>query len=116
MLSKWLGIGARELTDAEIAGYDKWEKERLQSITSQIVEYFPEVMFFHTIFVGLCIIRSPTDFAVSCTLVALIMRIVMVFGFYCNKKAIYLFPSGMEVLANFCLLFSAMAHNQYATS
>ena len=68
-------------------------------------------MFFHTIFMGLCIIRAPTDFVVACSLFALLMRIMMVFGFYCHKKAIYIGASSIEVLINFILLFTAMAYN-----
>ena len=71
-------------------------------------------MFFHTMFIGLAIIRSPTDFAVACSLFGLLMRIIMVFGFYCDKKAVYVGASGIEIFTNFCILFSAMSHNQYA--
>lgn len=70
-------------------------------------------MFFHTIIVGFCIIRSPTDFAVGTALFAMMMRIVMVFGFYCNKKIVYIAASGMEIFCNFNLLFIAMGYSQY---
>ena len=109
-----MGVDLRELTDKENNAYRKWEKDRLQSISAQIVEWFPDVMFFHTCFVGLCVIRAPTDFAVSAALFALLMRIIVVFGFYCNKKIVWIGASSVEVLTNFFLVFIAMAHNQFA--
>lgn len=102
------------LEDEEEEEYRKWEKGRLQSISSQIVEWFPDVMFFHTCFIGMCVIRAPTDFAVACALFALLMRIVVVFGFYCNKKGIWIGAAGVEVLTNVFLIFIAMTHNQFA--
>ena len=85
----------------------------MTSITNYVVEYFPQVMIFHTIIVSMCALRSPTDFAVSCTLFAMLMRIVMVFGFYCNKKLVYVGASSVEVFCNFMLLFIAMGYEQY---
>ena len=70
-------------------------------------------MFFHVIITGFCIIRAPTDFAVGCSLFGMMMRIVMVFGYYCNKKIVYIAASGMEIFTNFCLLFIAMGYEQY---
>ena len=94
--------------------YENWEKNRLQSISNQIVEYFPRIMIWHTMIVSMCVIRSPVDFAVSTALFALLMRIVMVFGYYCNKKAVYISASSLEIFCNFCLLFIAMGYSQYA--
>ena len=109
-------IDLRVLTEEETEAYENWEKGRLQSISSQIVEWFPDVMFFHTVFIGLCVIRAPTDFAVACALFALLMRIVIVFGFYCNKGMIWKGASGVEVLCNVFLIFIAMTHNQFASA
>ena len=67
---------------------------------------------FHTIIVSMVAVRSPTDFAVSATLMAMLMRIVMVFGFYANKKLIYMSASALEVFINFCLLFICMGYKQ----
>ena len=96
----------------EMADYVKWEQKRLMSISNQIVEYFPSVMIFHTIIVSMVALRAPTDFAVSATFFAMIMRIIMVFGYYCNKKAIYIGASAVEIFINFILLFTAMGYNQ----
>ena len=70
-------------------------------------------MIFHTIIVGIVAIRAPTDFACACTYFAMMMRLIMVFGFYANKKIIYTGASGMEIFLNFILLFTAMGYNQY---
>lgn len=101
------------MTEDEIEEYNKWEKKRLRSISNQIVEYFPQVMIWHTMIVSMCAIRAPTDFAVSCCLFSMLMRIVMVFGYYCNKKMVYCAASGLEIFCNFCLLFTAMGYSQY---
>jgi hypothetical protein len=77
-----------------------------------IVEYFPGCMIFHTIIVSMVAVRAPTDFAVSVTLMAMLMRIVMVFGFYANKKSVYVAASSIEVFINFCLLFICMGYAQ----
>ena len=103
------------MTEEEQEAYEEWDKSRLQSISSQIVEYFPEVMFWHTMIVGMCIIRSPTDFVTACSYFALIMRIVMVFAFYCNKRLIYVGASSIEILINFILLFTAMGYSQFSS-
>lgn len=102
-----------DMDDEELKAYEKWDKSRLQSISNQIVEYFPQIMMWHTMIVSMCAIRSPVDFAVSCTLFAMLMRIVMVFGFYCNKKIVYIAASGLEIFCNFCLLFVTMGYSQY---
>ena len=68
-------------------------------------------MIFHTIIVSMCVLRSPTDFAVSCTLFAMIMRILMVAGYYMNKKIIYLGAGSIEVFINFMLLFICMGYS-----
>ena len=70
----------------------------------------PRVMFFHTIIVALCAIRSPTDLCVGCAYFAMLFRMVMVFGFYADKKAIYIFFGGLEVFLNFIMLFATMGH------
>lgn len=107
------GIVVGICDEQEAEEHKKWKKGRLQSISSMIVEWFPNVMFFHTIFVGMCVVRAPTDFAVASALFALLMRIVMVFGFYCNKKSAWLGAAGIEVFCNFMLIFTAMGHNQF---
>jgi len=103
----------RDLNEEELQDYIDWEDGRLQSISNQIVEYFPQIMIWHTMIVSLCVIRAPIDFAVSCALFALLMRIVMVFGYYCNKKMVYITASALEIFCNFCLLFIAMGYSQY---
>ena len=101
----------RSMTDAEMNSYLEWEENRLKSISNQIVEYFPQVMLFHTMIVGITAIRAPTDFACACTYFAMILRIIMVFGYYANKKIAYMGASGMEIFINFILLFTAMGYN-----
>ena len=71
------------------------------------------MMFFHTMIVSIVAIRSPTDFAVSICLFQMLLRIVMMFGYYCNKKAIYVGAGACEAFGNFLLLFIAMGHNQH---
>jgi hypothetical protein len=44
-------------------------------------------------------------------LFALLMRLVCVFGYYCNKKLIYIGAGGVEVLTNFILVFIAMGYS-----
>ena len=102
----------RAMTDDEINAYAEWEENRLVSISNQIVEYFPSVMMFHTIIVSIVAVRAPTDFAVACTLFAMMMRLIQVFGFYCNKKSIYIAAGGVEAFINFILLFTAMGYSQ----
>jgi len=101
----------RELDDDVQKAYQKWEDERLKSISNQIVEYFPQAMIFHTIIVSMAAIRAPTDFAAALVLFAMLMRIIIVFGYYCNKKIIYIGGGAMEVFINFMLLFVAMVYN-----
>lgn len=103
----------RAMTEDEMSSYLEWEDSRLKSISNQIVEYFPQVMIFHTMIVGITAIRAPTDFACSCTYFAMVLRIIMVFGYYANKKIIYMGASGMEIFINFILLFTAMGYSQY---
>merc|ERR1711907_735270 len=91
--------------------YDEWQRNRLRSITNHITEYYPSMMFFHTMIVSIVAIRSPTDFAVSLCLFAMILRLVMVMGYYCNKKAVYIGAGACEAFANFVLLFIAMGYN-----
>ena len=101
------------MTDEEMVAYLEWEDQRIQSISNQIVEFFPQVMMFHTLIVGITAIRAPTDFACSLTYFAMLLRIIMVFGYYANKKIIYVGASGLEIFINFILLFTAMGYNQY---
>ena len=68
-------------------------------------------MIFHTMIVSMCVLRSPTDFAVSCVLFAMIIRVIMVIGFYANKKIIYLGAGSIEVFINFMLLFICMGYS-----
>lgn len=103
----------KPLSDVEIEAYLKWDKERIVSVSNQIVEFFPRVMYFHTIIVTLCAIRSPTDLCVAATYFAMLMRIIVVFGFYADKKAIYITFGGFEIFLNFILLFATMSHNQF---
>ena len=100
------------MNEEEEKAYEDWEDNRLQSISNHIVEYFPSAMIFHTIIVSMVAVRSPTDFAVSATLMAMLMRIVMVFGFYANKKLVYISASSLEVVINFILLFICMGYQQ----
>lgn len=101
------------LTEEQQEAYLNWDKDRIISVSNQIVEYFPRVMYFHTIIVTLCAIRSPTDLCVAATYFAMLMRIIMVFGFYADKKSIYITFGGFEIFLNFILLFATMGHKQH---
>ena len=68
-------------------------------------------MLFHTMIVALCVIRSPTPFALSCTIFAMMMRILMIFGYYCNKKLVYITASSIEVFMNIMMLLIAMSYS-----
>ena len=103
----------KPLSPEQEEAYLKWDKERIVSISNQIVEFFPRVMYFHTIIVTLCAIRSPTDFCVAATYFAMLMRIIMVFGYYLDRKAIYISFGGFEIFLNFLLLFATMGHKQH---
>ena len=85
----------------------------MQSITNEIVEYFPRIMMFHSIIVTFCAIRSPTDTAVVLTYFTIILRILMVFGWYCNKKFVYLCAGTAEALINIILLFITLIYTPY---
>jgi len=93
--------------------YQLWEDRRIKSISNQIVEYFPQCMIFHTMIVSMCAIRAPTDFATACTIFAMIMRIVVVFGYCCNKKTVFIGAGAIEVFINFLLLLIAMSYSQH---
>ena len=99
------------MTEEEQDAYVEWDKNRLMSISNMIVEFFPSCMIFHTMIVSLCAVRAPTDFAISATLFAMLMRIALVLGYYTNKKLIYITASAIEVLINFILLFIAMGYS-----
>ena len=68
-------------------------------------------MIYHTIIVAMVTIRAPTDFATALTVFAMLMRILMVFGFYCNKKLIYIGASALEMFINFMLLLIALSYS-----
>lgn len=103
----------KQMQEDDLKAYQKWEDRRIRSISNQIVEYFPQCMIFHTMIVSMCAIRSPTDFATACTIFAMIMRIVVVFGYYCNKKTVFIGAGAIEVFINFLLLFIAMSYSQH---
>ena len=100
-----------EMTAEDIRLYEEWDDKRMKTISNQIVEFFPQVMIFHTLIVSMCVLRSPTDFAVSCTLFAMIIRVVMVIGYYANKKIIWIGAGAIEVFINFMLLFICMGYS-----
>ena len=102
----------REITDREKDEYRKWEKTRLQkSITAEIVELFPQKMLFHTIIVAICAIRAPTDVAVVLTYFTIILRLLMIFSIYCNKRECLAFSAGAgEAFLNVILFGIAMAY------
>ena len=106
----------RAMTDEEVDEYVKWEDQRLKSISNIIVEYFPLCMLWHTMIVAMVCVRAPTDFAVSCVLFAMLMRILLVFGYYSNKKLIYIAASSLETFINFILLFIAMGYKPPITN
>ena len=101
----------KSMTEDDDKLYDMWVKNRLKSISNHVVEYFPSTMFFHTMIVSITAIRSPTDFAVSLCLFGMLLRIIMIFGYYCNKKAVYIGAGACEAFSNFVLLFIAMGYN-----
>lgn len=68
-------------------------------------------MIFHTVIASMCAIRSPTDFATACVIFSMVLRIVIVFGYYCNKKIVFIGAGALEVFINFILLFIAMAYS-----
>ena len=98
------------LTDEDRQKYAEWEKNRLKSISSIIVEFFPKQMLFHSIIVAMVCVRSPTDFAVSSVIFAMFLRLLMVFAYYGNKRMIYLTAGAVENFINFILLFICMGY------
>ena len=64
--------------------FKKWEEDRLESTSTMIVEHFPKTMVFYFLAVAFCATRAPTDFVVTAAYFALIVRIIQVFGYYCN--------------------------------
>jgi uncharacterized metal-binding protein len=103
----------RDLTKEEIEDIKKFEKERIQSITNEIVEYFPKVMLFHSLVVTFCAVRSPTDATVILTYFAILLRILEVFGWYCKHKCVYLVAGAFEVLINIILFLITMSYSPY---
>lgn len=52
-MNKLAGIKSlREMEEEEEKEYISWQESRLQSISNHIVEYFPKVMFFHSVIVA----------------------------------------------------------------
>ena len=105
----------RAITEPEKEEYRKWEAGRLQaSISNEIVEYYPRMMMFHTIAVAICAIRSPTDVTVVLTYFSIILRLLMLFGWYCQKRqCVYLAAGAGEALINLILFGIAMAYQTY---
>ena len=99
------------MTEKDAKKYDLWVKNRLRSISNHIVEFFPSTMFFHTMIVSITAIRAPTDFAVSLCLFQMLLRLTMIFGYYCDKKTVYIGAGACEAFGNFVLLFIAMGYN-----
>ena len=108
-----LFFSQREITDREKDEHRKWEKDRLaKSITAEIVEYFPSKMLYHTIIVAICAIRAPTDVAVVLTYFTIILRLLMIFATYCNKRECLAFSAGAgEGFINIILFGIAMAYS-----
>jgi hypothetical protein len=77
------------------------------------VEYFPRLMMFHSIVVAFCAIRSPTDTAVVLTYFTILLRIMEVFGYYCNKKVVYIGAGVFEALINIILFGITLAYSPY---
>jgi len=83
-------------------------------VTNEIVEWYPRMMLFHTIVVAMCAIKAPTEVAVVLTWFSIVLRLLMVFGWHCNKRAcVYLGAGAGEALINIILFGIAMAHSPY---
>ena len=104
-------MNLKDMEESDVEKYMAWEHNRLRSISSIIVENFPGQMMWHTIIVSMVCVRSPTDFATSITLFAMLLRILMVFGYYSNKRIIYIGAGAFETFINFILLFICMGYN-----
>lgn len=70
-------------------------------------------MMFHSLVVAYCAIRSPTDTAVVLTYFTVILRIIEVFGWYCQRKFVYLAAGSAEALINVILFFITLTYNPY---
>ncbi len=69
-------------------------------------------MLFHTIVVAICAIRSPTDVVVVLTYFTILLRLLMIFGWYCQKRAcLYLGAGAAEAFINIILFGITMAHS-----
>ena len=102
----------RQLKPEEEQKIKNWEKDRLKSITQEVVEYFPKVMLWHSVVVTFCAIRSPTDTATILTYFSIILRILIVFGWYCDKKkAIFVTCSAAETVINLALFFITLTYD-----
>ncbi len=103
----------RDLTEAEKKDMEEFEKSRLKSITNDIVEYYSRNMLLHSIVVTIVAIRSPTDIATVLIYFCLLIRIIMIFGYYCNKKIICSVAQGGEVFINIILFFITLTFDPY---
>ena len=103
----------RDLSDKELDEFKKFEKERMTSITNEVVEYFPRLMLFHSLAVTFCAIRSPTDATVVLTYFTILLRMITVFGWYCKRKCLYLTAGAFEGLINVVLFLITLSYNPY---
>ncbi|CDW79901.1 UNKNOWN [Stylonychia lemnae] len=106
-------MGEQDLTEEEVQEVKKFEASRLQSITNEVVEYFPRVMLFHTLVVTFCAIRSPTDTAVIFTYFTVLLRCLMVSGWYHKRQFVYLSAGAGEALINVILFFITLTYSPY---
>ena len=80
-------------------------------MTNELVDSYPKQMLFHTIAVAICAIRAPTDVAVVLTYFTIILRLLMIFSIYCNKRECVSITCGAgEGLINVILFGIAMAY------
>jgi hypothetical protein len=105
----------RAISAAENEAHKNWESQRMhKSVTNEIVEYYPRLMLFHTIVVAMNAIRSPTDVVVVLTYFTILLRLLMVFGWYCQKRAcVYLAAGAGEAFINIILFGITMAHSPF---
>jgi hypothetical protein len=96
-------------TVEQFKAFQKWETERVQSISTEITEGYHKHMMWYTLAVALAVSRAPTDGAVILAYVAILGRIVQVFGWYSQRKVLYMGGCGFEVFCSTILFFYAMA-------
>ena len=99
----------KEMSERE-KRYDEWDKKRRTSITNDIVEMYPRYFIFFASAVAFCAVRAPTDFAVALTYLAILCRILHVFGWYCHKKIIVGGGLGLGMFINVILIFTGLVH------